>query len=55
MRGKMNKEWHEKHPMPKNPSLEERIDWHVQHSKKCGCREIPLSVRKELKVRNIKV
>lgn len=43
---KMNKAWHEAHMMPKNPTLEERIAWHVEHARECGCREMPESVRK---------
>jgi hypothetical protein len=52
---KMNKQWHEQHVMPKNPSLDERVAWHVDHAKQCGCREIPESIRKELAARKIKV
>ena len=37
----MNKEWHEKHKMPGNANLEQRIAWHIAHSKHCGCREMP--------------
>lgn len=38
---KLNKEWHEKNKMPKNPSLEQRIKWHLEHAKHCTCRPIP--------------
>jgi len=31
---KINKEWHLKNKMPKNPTFEERINWHIAHSKK---------------------
>lgn len=31
--------------MPKNPSLEERIEWHFAHANACACRPIPASVR----------
>jgi hypothetical protein len=37
----INKEWHEKNRMPKNPSTEQRIKWHIEHSKHCTCREMP--------------
>lgn len=36
-----NKKWHEKHKMPKNPSLKERIKWHKEHQEFCGCRPVP--------------
>ena len=37
----INKEWHLKHKMPKNPTLEQRIKWHLAHEKHCTCRPIP--------------
>jgi hypothetical protein len=37
---KINAAWHAAHPMPKNPTLDQRIEWHVAHAKACGCREI---------------
>jgi hypothetical protein len=50
----INKEWHVAHPMPKNPSVEQRIEWHVEHSKNCACRDIPPKLKVEIKKRNIK-
>lgn len=44
----INKEWHLKNKMPKNPTLEERINWHIEHSKHCSCREMPDSIKKEI-------
>jgi len=44
----INKEWHLKNKMPKNPTLEERTNWHIAHSKNCTCREMPDSIRKEI-------
>ncbi|HEX5113035.1 MAG TPA: hypothetical protein VFV79_09315 [Saprospiraceae bacterium] len=38
---KINKEWHLKHKMPKNPTLEQRIAWHKEHQKHCACRDMP--------------
>jgi hypothetical protein len=48
---RINKEWHLKNKMPQNPSLEERINWHIEHSKHCKCRDMPESIRKEIKRR----
>lgn len=45
---KINKEWHLKHLMPKNPTTEERIRWHIAHAKHCACREIPASLQQEI-------
>lgn len=42
----MNKTWHDKHIMPKNPSTEERVAWHTQHQKHCACRKVPASLKK---------
>jgi hypothetical protein len=44
MNKRLNKEWHAKNRMPKNPTLDERVQWHLEHSKKCGCRPVPESV-----------
>jgi hypothetical protein len=47
----MNATWHKKHPMPKKPTLDERVQWHLAHAKACGCREIPKTVIAELRRR----
>lgn len=51
MTARLNREWHLLHKMPPNPTLEERIDWHIQHAEHCGCREMPESIRRELEAR----
>ena len=48
---KLNKEWHLKNRMPKNPTLDERIQWHIEHSKNCSCREMPESIKTEIEKR----
>jgi hypothetical protein len=45
---KINKEWHEKNKMPKNPSLDERMKWHIEHAKNCTCRPIPDKLKAEI-------
>lgn len=45
---KINREWHKKHRMPKNPTLEERVEWHKEHAKNCACREMPESIKKRI-------
>lgn len=37
----INKEWHDAHKMPKNATLEQRLDWHLNHALNCTCREMP--------------
>ncbi len=50
---KINKEWHEKNVMPKNPSFDQRVNWHLEHLKHCACgMEIPKKLGEELKRRN---
>ncbi|HJZ93863.1 MAG TPA: hypothetical protein VKE40_23520 [Gemmataceae bacterium] len=41
----MNKDWHAKNKMPKKASQAERLAWHLEHQKACGCRPIPESLR----------
>jgi hypothetical protein len=51
--GRMNAEWHKANVMPQNPSMEERIEWHIGHSEDCGCRPMPSSIAAEVKKRRI--
>jgi hypothetical protein len=53
MKTKLNSEWHLKHPMPKNPTFEQRVKWHLAHQKHCTCRAIPLKLVAEMKKRGI--
>jgi hypothetical protein len=50
---KVNKEWHAKNRMPKNPTRDHRIDWHSQHSKHCACREAPEEIALEIEKRQV--
>ncbi|MBL7931608.1 MAG: hypothetical protein JNL60_06895 [Bacteroidia bacterium] len=50
----INKVWHLKHKMPKNPSIDERIAWHLEHQKHCNCRKISGKLAEEMKKRGIK-
>jgi hypothetical protein len=52
---KLNKEWHLAHPMPKNPTLDQRIAWHIEHQKNCACRKITGKLKEEMKKRKIKI
>jgi hypothetical protein len=46
---KFNKEWHLAHRMPANATLQQRIEWHIEHQKNCGCRPIPEKILIEIK------
>ena len=48
---KLNSEWHLTHKLPRNATLEERLDWHALHAENCHCREMPESIRRELEAR----
>jgi hypothetical protein len=52
--GKINKEWHMKNKMLENASEEQRIRWHLEHSKNCSCRPIPLKVLELIEKKGIK-
>ena len=39
--------------MPANATLDQRIQWHIQHAAACACREMPPSIREEIKKRKI--
>jgi hypothetical protein len=49
----MNERWHERHPMPKNPTLAQRVSWHTVHAEQCGCRPMPKTVVDALRARSI--
>lgn len=40
----MNKLWHEQNKMPAKATLEQRVQWHLEHQKQCACREVPRSL-----------
>ena len=50
---KLNKAWHEAHKMPKNATLEQRLEWHLSHAFNCRCREMPAKIREELVARGL--
>jgi len=52
----LNAEWHQQHPMPKNPTLQQRIDWHLAHQKNCGCHPgLPEKLKEQMKKLKIKI
>lgn len=51
---KINKEWHEKNKMPKNPTFEQRVKWHLAHKNNCSCRPIAGKLAEEMTKRGIK-
>ncbi len=45
---KINKEWHLANKMPKNPTHEQRMKWHIEHVKHCQCYPISAKLQKEI-------
>ena len=50
---KINKDWHTKNRMPKNPTLNERVIWHLSHAKNCDCRPLGGKILDEIKKREL--
>jgi hypothetical protein len=53
--GKINAIWHLANEMPKNPTLDMRVKWHVDHARNCQCRPLHGKILEEVKKRGIKV
>ncbi len=54
--GKINAEWHKANLMPKNPSEDQRLEWHLAHLENCQCRtDLPKSVLVTMEKRGIPV
>jgi hypothetical protein len=51
----VNKNWHKMNRMPKNPTIDQRIAWHLEHQKKCSCRPITVKLLEEIKKRKIRI
>jgi hypothetical protein len=34
---KINILWHEKHKLPANTTLDQRVEWHMEHARRCPC------------------
>lgn len=49
----LNLDWHEAHKMPDNPTLDQRIAWHVEHLQNCKCRDMPDTIKRALEERGI--
>ncbi len=49
----MNADWHRAHVLGPHASLDDRVRWHVEHAKACACREIPESIRAEMRNRGL--
>jgi len=43
----LNKEWHLANKMP-NATTEQRLNWHIEHSKNCTCRPLTDKLKEEI-------
>jgi len=50
----INANWHRNNRMPKNPTFEQRVKWHLAHQKNCSCRPISGNLAEEMRRRKIK-
>jgi hypothetical protein len=52
----INKTWHLKNKMPKNPTPKERLEWNLAHAKNCECRPLTKEYLAKLrsKIKNLK-
>jgi len=46
---KINKNWHLKNKMPRNPTPKEKLRWHLEHAKNCACRPLTKEFLTKLK------
>jgi hypothetical protein len=47
----INAEWHSKNRMPKYPTVDQRVKWHMEHSRYCSCRPLSGKILEEIKKR----
>jgi hypothetical protein len=52
---KTNAVWHAKNRMPKNPTVEERIKWHLEHVLNCDCRPLSGKMLEEINKRGLAI
>jgi len=52
---KLNREWHLAHKMSKNPSMDQRVEWHVEHARNCSCRKLEGKMLEEIRKRGIEI
>jgi hypothetical protein len=45
---KLNADWHRAHPMPPKATFEQRVAWHREHARACGCRKPPPDIAARL-------
>ena len=54
-KSRLNAEWHLSNKMPPKATIEQRIEWHLEHFKNCLCAPIPAKLLEEMKKRKISI
>ena len=49
----MNREWHLAHVLGSKAPMDQRIEWHLEHVRVCGCAPVPASVMAEIRARGL--
>lgn len=49
----INAQWHETHRLDRKATLDQRIAWHLEHARECGCRDMPETIRQAIVARGI--
>ena len=52
---KINREWHLRNRMPTRANLDQKIQWHTDHTRVCACRIIPEKIKAEMAKRKPKL
>jgi hypothetical protein len=47
----INREWHSENGLPTNPTLDQRVKWHIAHARHCPCPPADGEILEELKKR----
>ncbi|MFH1170956.1 MAG: hypothetical protein V1778_00225 [bacterium] len=48
MSAKLNTVRHYTHCLPKHPTLDERVAWHLRHTRNCQCRPLGGKILQEI-------
>lgn len=46
---KINTEWHTKNKIAQSANLDQRVKWHLEHTRHCSCRSVPEDILEEMK------
>jgi len=53
-KSRLNRDWHQRYRMPAKATFEQRLQWHLEHVKHCGCRPIPRRLLEEMEKKGIR-